>query len=487
MACGNHCFLSEMFLYLIAICVFFIIVTFVLVVVLRQLIKKRASELKRSRGWGRHIVVGFFHPYCNAGGGGERVLWVAICAIQNKYPDIRCLVYSGDCDATEAEILFKAQQRFNISLPKPVDFIFLRSRNWVEAHKYPMFTLLGQSFGSLKLGWEALTSYVPDVYIDTMGYAFTLPLFKYFGGCKIGCYVHYPTISTDMLERVSQREESFNNMSVVSRSVLLTNLKILYYKMFASMYGLVGARSDIVMVNSSWTYGHIKTLWKVADKTVLVYPPCDISEFIKIDLLKHRNKSVKTILSIAQFRPEKDHKLQLKSFHEFLSHVNATDRSRYKLQLVGGCRDSKDAERVEELKAFAEELHISERVEFKLNVSFEELKTLMSQALIGLHTMRDEHFGIGVVELMAAGTLTLAHNSAGPRMDILTLYDGKPTGFLATDSTSYADAIKTIFNLTDTERTDICENARRSVTRFSESEFEQGFLRAFECLLGNVL
>ena len=30
-------------------------------------------------------VVGFFHPYCDAGGGGERVLWCAIKAIQSKY------------------------------------------------------------------------------------------------------------------------------------------------------------------------------------------------------------------------------------------------------------------------------------------------------------------------------------------------------------------------------------------------------------------
>ena len=31
------------------------------------------------------VTVGFFHPYCNAGGGGERVLWVAIRALQNRY------------------------------------------------------------------------------------------------------------------------------------------------------------------------------------------------------------------------------------------------------------------------------------------------------------------------------------------------------------------------------------------------------------------
>ena len=31
------------------------------------------------------VTVGFFHPYCNAGGGGERVLWTAIRAIQKRF------------------------------------------------------------------------------------------------------------------------------------------------------------------------------------------------------------------------------------------------------------------------------------------------------------------------------------------------------------------------------------------------------------------
>ena len=57
-----------------------------------------------------------------------------------------------------------------------------------------MLTLLGQSLGSVWLGYEALNTLVPDVYLDTMGYAFTFPLFKMLAGCKVGAYVHYPTI-----------------------------------------------------------------------------------------------------------------------------------------------------------------------------------------------------------------------------------------------------------------------------------------------------
>lgn len=49
-------------------------------------------------------IVGFFHPYCNAGGGGEAVLWQAIKATQDRWPRAVCIVYTGD-SASKAEIL----------------------------------------------------------------------------------------------------------------------------------------------------------------------------------------------------------------------------------------------------------------------------------------------------------------------------------------------------------------------------------------------
>lgn len=40
----------------------------------------------RSARWAREgrPTVAFFHPYCNAGGGGERVLWCAIRVLQSR-------------------------------------------------------------------------------------------------------------------------------------------------------------------------------------------------------------------------------------------------------------------------------------------------------------------------------------------------------------------------------------------------------------------
>lgn len=41
-------------------------------------------------------IIAFFHPFCNAGGGGERVLWSAIKAIQRQYPEHSIVIYSGN-------------------------------------------------------------------------------------------------------------------------------------------------------------------------------------------------------------------------------------------------------------------------------------------------------------------------------------------------------------------------------------------------------
>jgi len=99
-----------------------------------------------------------------------------------RYEYVRCVIYTGDVDASREQILERARQRFNISLPRDgpdeIHFAFLRRRQWVEASRYPVFTLLGQSLGSLVLGWEALLTCIPDVFFDSMGYAFTLPLFR---------------------------------------------------------------------------------------------------------------------------------------------------------------------------------------------------------------------------------------------------------------------------------------------------------------------
>jgi alpha-1,2-mannosyltransferase len=62
-----------------------------------------------------------------------------------------------------------------------------------------------------------------------MGYAFTFPIFHFITGGKIpiGAYVHYPTISSDMVARVKERKAGVTNPSNVASSRWRTRGKIM--------------------------------------------------------------------------------------------------------------------------------------------------------------------------------------------------------------------------------------------------------------------
>lgn len=100
--------------------------------------------------------------------------------IYYRNPDAFCVVYTGDIDANAKTIIEKANKTFGINFQQKVEFQFLQTRSWVEAKRYPLLTLLGQSIGSLILGIEALVRYPPDVYIDTMGLVIITFFFHYF-------------------------------------------------------------------------------------------------------------------------------------------------------------------------------------------------------------------------------------------------------------------------------------------------------------------
>lgn len=454
-----------------------LVLTALLVVVMWFLLRFCAMNLPR-QGEPGFVHVAFFHPYCNAGGGGERVLWCAIRAIQKKYSKVKCYIYTGDIDATPEEILQRAQQRFNVVLPRNVEFIYLQTRTVIEAKHYPFLTLLMQSLASIILGAEALGKFRPNVYIDTMGYAFTYPLFRYVAGCTVGSYTHYPTISTDMLGRVANRVEAHNNQGFIARSPVLSTIKLGYYHIFALIYSLVGRCAHVVMVNSSWTHGHISALWGPQTNLNIVYPPCDTQKFKSLDSIPDKDKDLKTIVSIGQFRPEKDHSLQLRAFKHLCNIIDTDLAKKTRLVLIGGCRDEEDNQRVEALKVLSEQLGISDQIIWKLNCPFPQLLESVQNGLIGLHTMWNEHFGICVVECMAGGLIMLAHDSAGPKMDIITEYDNQQTGYLATDEESYAQAMKTILEASDEERDCIRTAAKTSVDRFSDEVFEVAFMEA---------
>lgn len=436
----------------------------------------------------KEYAVGFFHPYTNDGGGGERVLWCAVRALQQEDPDLDCVIYTGD-EATPESLAARAFHQFGVTLSSFPKVVRLQRRFWVEPRTYPYFTLMGQSLGSMVLGMEALTKFTPLIFFDTSGYAFTYPLARAFG-CKVVCYTHYPTINSDMLARVLGRTSSYNNNVVIARSLLLSLLKAMYYLFMTLLYGLVGRCTHLAMVNSSWTQSHIQKLWRISERVVRVYPPCDTHNLQALSLARSTDNIF--FISVAQFRPEKAHGVQLEAFARIMQQLHAGDfsgRSKngsVRLKLVGSCRHKEDEERVEKLKLRCSELGIEEQVDFLINVPYRQLVELLGGAIAGLHSMIDEHFGIVVVEYMAAGAIPIAHNSAGPRMDIVVEQDGQRTGFLAVSVDEFAVAMMMVLTMPEEHRLQMAARARERSKSFSEGRFDQDFKAAMSLILSQI-
>eukprot|EP01041_Mallomonas_annulata_P003361 gene3361-6653_t len=453
-------------------------------------------------------LIAFFHPYCNAGGGGERVLWMTILSLlrdEKLGPHVVIAIYTADDGLSHSDIINNVERKFCIVLPptsSKIVFVKIWTRSLLEANRYPIMTMLFQSLASVLVGLECLIRFTPDVFVDTMGAAFTYPLVRMLTKAKVIAYVHYPTISKDMLNLVVSRRPTYNNNNQIARSETISSLKLCYYKLFAQAYVCAGRCATLAMVNSSWTEDHIRSLWgdkgmsmSMSMSTPMsitrVYPPCSAKDFMALPLGEQgqekgneKRKRKRLILSIGQFRPEKDHSLQL-SFR--IGHLSACGVSikgeamilRFddvRLVLLGGSRGAEDEALVSRLREEAVALAVSTHTDFVVNASYTELLRYLGEASVGIHTMWNEHFGISVVEMMAAGLVVIAHNSGGPRGDIVETGDS-PTGYLADTPEGYAECMALALDSFDTKAMlDLRMRARKASQRFSDEVFEAAVL-----------
>ena len=205
---------------------------------------------------------------------------------------------------------------------------------------------------------------------------------------------------------------------------------------------------------------------------MLAYPPCGAMK----GTTRRENGKV-TVLSLAQFRPEKDQMKQLEAWALLPPEI----RRKAKLIIAGAVRHADDRRILDALKRRAAGM---DGVEFLVSAPRHEILALLQTASIGLHTMRLEHFGIAVVEFMAAGLVVVAHASGGPLLDIVGTSGER--GFVATDARDYATKLASVIEMDASSRRKIGERGRAYVAeRFSDSAFGRTFVSALAVLLTN--
>ena len=82
---------------------------------------------------------------------------------------------------------------------------------------------------------------------------------------------------------------------------------------------------------------------------------------------------------------------------------------------------------------------------------------------------------IHVVLWHVSGLITVAHDSGGPKLDIVVPWEGRATGLLASTAPSYATALHGALLMGAEERARMQGAARASAGRFRQQRFEGAF------------
>ena len=420
-------------------------------------------------------IVSFVHPFCADCGGGEKVLWRIITSlIDYNNPNsnnIKINIFSGRNDDL-TELKKKLLSRFNIDFNKPrnssfvLDVEIVKMKNAFMLQPQSIATMILQILGQIFFAFEIITTIYSDVYCDTTGLPFTYGVLKLFGHAKVTAYTHYPFISYDMISEVENNISGVHSRGIFSKIPFLKSLKVSYYKIILFLYKFMGMFVSYAQCNSSWTYNHMVKIW-TKTKLDKVYPPC--STGIYGECAKNKNRQ-NLIVSFAQFRPEKNHQMQIRIVKKLLESGNFQD---LQLHIIGAVRAMDDEILFNQLQLQINNMGLQNNVKLIKNAPFQEVINEFANAKIGIHTMRNEHFGISIIEMMAAGLIVITHNSAGAKDDIIGPVKDKNVGILVEDENGYVEQINYLLSNYNQVVNIIVPNGIERAKGFSDEAFEE--------------
>jgi glycosyltransferase involved in cell wall biosynthesis len=224
-----------------------------------------------------------------------------------------------------------------------------------------------------------------DVVINTHGDA--LP-YRISGNVPYLLYLHFPTFLMN------------------SKGIYGSNKyrKSFFWRAYFKPYGIIAhslamraaTRSNLILTNSRFSREAITQAF--ADvKPYVLYPPVDIERFSPAYSQSINSREVK-VLVVSRFSPEKLIENAIKIAHLLGGKI--------KFQIVGSLAPA-NRPYFKRLQQMIENYGLSQTVTLTPNASNEELIDSMSKSMIYLHTMIGEHFGVSIIEAMAAGLLPI--------------------------------------------------------------------------------
>jgi glycosyltransferase involved in cell wall biosynthesis len=215
--------------------------------------------------------------------------------------------------------------------------------------------------------------------------------------------------------------------------------------------------SDVVLANSNSTRKQCIKRWNRNDCIVL-YPSIKIDEIATYISSSSSSSSRDDIcIVLSRLSPEKKIELAIEAFK--------TKVLKNKQLLIIGYLSRENKNYYQRLRDLSKR---NENIKILPNLRRNDVLTLLSKAKILFHPMPDEHFGIAIIEAMAAGCLPVVHASGGP----LEIVDNGRYGLIYRDAREIPELLNHAFNLS----MHFQEKVKSRALQFDIKHFQEKFI-----------
>jgi glycosyltransferase involved in cell wall biosynthesis len=291
-------------------------------------------------------------------------------------------------------------------------------------------------------------------------------------------YCHFPStkyhidsenieyLKTDLGMMESSKEYKDINNSKNYKTKAQFNRRKEYFKLLK--YGYCNLmRNSTVITNSEFSRRAIVNALGL-DNIYVLSPPIDIETFHNAALMANvDNETDDIILVISRIAPHKKIENAIR-----LAKILKDNNIGKGMKIVGNLYYY-FFDYYSELKQMVQDLGLTDYITFEINASLDKLLSIIRESRVYFHPMTGEHFGMAVLEAMAAGLIPVVPNEGG-------VIEFVPQKYQFNTIEQAAEIIIYVFNhLPKTERIKISNE----INKFSNSHYIEGFQNILKELL----
>ena len=259
--------------------------------------------------------------------------------------------------------------------------------------------------------------------------------------------------------------EDINNPKNCKTKPLLSRKKEYFEILKYGYWNLM--RNSTVITNSEFSRRAIVNAFGL-DNIYILSPPIDIETFRNVVLMANADEETNDIiLVISRIAPHKKIENAIK-----LAKILKDNNVGKGMKIVGNLYYY-FFDYYSELKQMVIDFGLTDYITFEINASLDNLLSIIRESRVYFHPMMGEHFGMAVLEAMAAGLIPVVPNEGG-------VIEFVPQEYQFNTIEQAAEIIMYVFNhLPKTERIKLSDN----INKFSNSHYIDGFQTILNQLL----